>query len=263
MIFTSCNVPQIDSISPLTLAYNTILTINGTGFSLTQCENIVYIGQVECTLLTSSSNQLTCQLGMNSGLLPNIMYTLEVLVKNIGYAIHQNGFYQVSFESVVNSVTPEQGSIYGGTLVTIQGDGFSMENSFVILDLSLYSNAQLIMIEYGMIQFLTNLDQSGTFPILVNTNGAYAQCVSGCNFTFTSSSTPTLTSISPTSLTQLNTTFTLAGTNFGSNLTDIQVFVGQQMCQVVSIQSGSLTCSLPYLELGSQYVTVLVDGLFF
>lgn len=265
MLFTSCNVPQIDSISTNTLAYDTILTINGSGFSLNQCENTIYIDQVECKQEDQpTSNTLTCQLGMNSGLLPNQFYTLEVLVKNKGYALHQNGFYQVSFQSVITIITPDQGSVAGGTLITIEGDGFA-PNSFVILDLSLYSNAQLLSSTNNRIQLLTNLDQPGKFPILVSSNGEYAQCayVNGCNFTFSSAATPTLTSITPSSLTQLNTIFTLVGTNFGSNETAAHVFIGEQICYVLSIQSESLTCLLQELPLGSQYVTVLVDGLCF
>jgi hypothetical protein len=84
MIFSSCQIAKIESVSPLNASFNTVITINGTGFSSNQCENEIYIGGINCPISTSSNNQLTCVLGSKSGLLANINYPVEVLVKNRG-----------------------------------------------------------------------------------------------------------------------------------------------------------------------------------
>ena len=87
MIFSSCQIAKIESVGPLNVSFDTVITINGTGFSDNQCENEVYIGGVNCPIISSSTNQLTCSLGAKSGLLANNNYPVEVLIKNRGKLI--------------------------------------------------------------------------------------------------------------------------------------------------------------------------------
>ena len=99
------------------------LTITGENFSATQCENEVYIGGVLCPLDSSSVTSLVCTFGSGSELFPNYAHSIEVLVKNVGYAI-QEGEFELQFIPVVSSFSPSTGSTAGGTTVTINGDGF-------------------------------------------------------------------------------------------------------------------------------------------
>ena len=85
--------------------------IKGTGFSATQCENEVYINNVLCATQSSSTTQITCKLGLNSGLIPNVPYSIEVLIKNKGYAL-QNSFYRINFLPSISSVSKNEGSIF-------------------------------------------------------------------------------------------------------------------------------------------------------
>ncbi len=94
MIFSSCQIAKIESVSPLNVSYDTIITINGSGFSSNQCENEVYIGGVNCPINSSSTNQITCILGPKSGLLANTNYPVEVSVKNKG------NYWQFSIQSI-------------------------------------------------------------------------------------------------------------------------------------------------------------------
>lgn len=80
----------------------------GTGFSTTACENEVFIGGVSCLITSVSSTQICCKIGKNSGLQANTMYGVEVLVKNKGFALH-NDFFQINFISVVSSISLYQG----------------------------------------------------------------------------------------------------------------------------------------------------------
>ena len=154
------------------------------------------------------------------------------------------------------------GSISGGTQVTINGDGFTSSLTSVILDLSQYTVSSVnTQITYTSITFMTKQDQVGTFQVKTSVNGVNAVCeAANCNFTFSSSSTPTLSSISPTSLITPNTVFTISGTSFGTDLTKVHVTIGQVTCQVTLTTDTSITCTLPNLNLGSQSVQVLIDG---
>jgi len=153
------------------------------------------------------------------------------------------------------------GSISGGTRITINGDGFTSALTSVILDLTQYSilnsNAQ---ITYNNITFTTLEDQPGTYQIQTSVNGVVAICETNCNFTFSSAFTPTVSSISPTSLTTPNTSFTISGTSFGTDMSKVQVTIGQVACEVISTIDTAIICTLPNLNLGSQSVNVLIDG---
>lgn len=125
MLFTSCanNLTSISSVSVANATYTDDIVITGTGFSVTQCENRVKIGGVDCALVSGSMGQLTCRLGANSGLYPNYLYGVEVLVANQGYALVGKTF-EVGFVPKVDSVSPNVGSSAGGTKIRIQGEIF-------------------------------------------------------------------------------------------------------------------------------------------
>jgi plastocyanin len=122
-VFTACQVPTVTSISPLSIKYDTLITINGTKFSSNSCENEVYIDTVLCKIINSSQTQLTCKIGKNSNLTPSKLYSVEILRKNYGYALKADNF-QISFIPVITSLSFNQGSLAGGTQLKIMGDGF-------------------------------------------------------------------------------------------------------------------------------------------
>ena len=145
--------------------------------------------------------------------------------------------------------------------MTVSGDGFSASLTRVILDLTQYSLASAnAQITYSSIVFITQQDQSGTFPIRASVNGVSALCNANCNFTFSSSATPTLSSITPTTLTAPNTDFTISGNLFGTDMTKVHVTVGQIVCEIQSVTDTTIACRLPYLSFGSQTVNFLIDG---
>ncbi len=108
IIFTSCNTPTIEDISPQKITFESVIKIKGKYFSKNSCENEVYIDGTFCRLISSTSTSITCKIGLKSGLIPNKFYQIEVLVKNIGYALH-NGLNQITFLPVILSIKPKKG----------------------------------------------------------------------------------------------------------------------------------------------------------
>ena len=104
-------LPVVNFVSAQNLTLNSEITVAGNRFSSRECDNQILIGGVICPLLSSSVNLLICQLSDDSRLMPNILYQIEVLVKNIGYAIH-NGRFQVEFSSIVTAVSSQLGKYY-------------------------------------------------------------------------------------------------------------------------------------------------------
>jgi hypothetical protein len=147
--------------------------------------------------------------------------------------------------------------------VTITGDGFISSLTSVILHLSQYNalNGKITQITDTSLTLTTQSDQAGTFQLATYVNGVAAVCqIANCNFTFSSSFTPTLTSITPLTLSTPNTIFTISGTSFGTDSSKVSVTIGRVTCQVTSTIDTTIICTLPYLDLGSQNVAVLING---
>ena len=188
---------------------------------------------------------------------------------NQGYALPQSdAYYQISFQPVIDSVTPNEGSILGGMFIEIYGDGFASDYLSTI-----YSGYDIKLLNNTYDTILIQVTQSNTlipgdYPILVDVNGVLAECRANCNFTIGSESTPNVTSITPTTFSALNTIFTLDFSTYGTenitNQSDLSLFrveIGQMDCVVLEIlNETSITCQLESLPLGVNDVNVLVVG---
>jgi len=110
-IASQSKLPVVNFVSAQNLTLSSEITVAGNRFSSRECDNQILIGGVVCPLLSSSGDQLICQLSDESRLMSNILYQIEVLVKNIGYALH-NGTFQVEFSSIVTAVSSHIGKYH-------------------------------------------------------------------------------------------------------------------------------------------------------
>lgn len=92
----------------------------------------------------------------------------------------------------------------------------------------------------------------------VNVNGVSARC-SNCNYEFSSSIAPKLSSITPTSVSDI-TTITIQGSQFGTDASKINVKIGSDFCTVTDLNDTQIKCTLNALRLGSQAVVVNLNG---
>ena len=261
MKFTSCSsLPKITLVSLQNVGFNDLITITGTSFSATECENQVLIGDIPCALKSSSTTQLTCQLGPNSGLIPGVVYQLNVLVKNIGFALKTENF-PINFIPTVTSFSPTVGSTAGGTVVTINGDGFNQDTTVVAIGQTSYYKGKNAQITNNTIVITTSNYIDDTNDLQVYVNNVLAVCTSDqCQYSFSDQSTPTLSQISPLTVND-STLMTLTGASFGSDPTKIKITIGSSNCGSVSITSNTVvTCQLDGLNLGKQNVNLNVDG---
>ena len=141
----------------------------------------------------------------------------------------------------------------------ITGDGFTDSTLVQVTNGMVFSKVNSI-ISFDQISFKTSSSTSMTTTIKVYVNGVQAICTSpNCDFTFSSQIAPTITSISPTSVSDA-TTLTLSGTQFGTDITKLTVNIGSQSCTVLTATGSQITCSISGLNLGSQAIFVNLDG---
>lgn len=263
MKFTTLNnqLPTLDTVTLSGKTFNSTITVTGTGFSATTCENKILIGGHKCPLTSSSTTQLVCIIGDDSGLLPNYPYQIEVNVKNIGFAVPSSVF-TVQFSPVITSISPVIGSQAGGTQITIIGSGFIQKMTQIQIGNDIYSHGKGATVSYNSIVLTTNSQTSDSSnEVSVYSNNVKAVCVNTCNYQYDSTtSTPTVDSISPTSVTG-STLITLTGSNYGTVANDVQVNIGTQSCIVQSVTNTLLTCQLVGLNLDAQKLNVNVSNL--
>ena len=148
----------------------------------------------------------------------------------------------------------------------INGDGFTPADTRVVIGSIEYTSSAIIT--YSQIRIRTNvppvfyIDQAIPITVLVGSNSAV--CSSGsCTFTWAQSATPTLNSVSPSSITGPQT-LTLTGQNFdvtGSiTAANVHVSISGQTCNVTSATNSTITCQTGSLPVGNQSIVASIDG---
>lgn len=113
--------PTVTGVDPDRASSNVAITISGTGFSEVLSENYVLFGEVECTVLSSTTTSIECRLG--SGFAGFKVLYLHVLYSGVA----ETNALGLTYNLVLNGISPSQGSQTGGTEVTITGSGFYHE----------------------------------------------------------------------------------------------------------------------------------------
>jgi hypothetical protein len=102
----------VTSISPVQGPAGTTITITGTGFSTTLCENIVLIGSIyECPISTVTATQIVCLIGTNSLLDAKSIQNVSVVRDRQG-CLSNVGLIQFQFQATITSISPTQGLLF-------------------------------------------------------------------------------------------------------------------------------------------------------
>ena len=234
-----------------------------------------------CPVISSNKTQLICQIAGNSGLIGGTLYPFDVQIKKTGYAIKRD-IFTFTFMSSINSITPNTGirltlmlqylkftllfysigSINGGTNVIITGNGFSPDSTTITLGTMKFTKNNAV-IEYSKISLITNSASNLTVNLNVNVNGLDSICIvqSNCSYTFSLTSVPYISSVSPISV-YGSTLVTIVGTQFGNDTIKLTVTLGDSYCNITTVNDTQILCLLNSLKVGYQNIIVNLKGLF-
>jgi hypothetical protein len=70
--------------------------------------NQVLIGNYFCPVISSTTTQIICKIGFNSGLTSGSIYYVDVRIRNFGFAI-KNTTYLFQFLPIITLITPNTG----------------------------------------------------------------------------------------------------------------------------------------------------------
>ena len=243
---------------------STSVTITGTNFETDKSKIKVSLGPVDCLVTSASAagDEIKCNiLGGPPG-----DYQMSIEFENNGLAVFGGGASQAfSLKFSISSISPTQGSIYGGTKITVNGFGFStvakMMSAFV--ELEDYTCEIDELIDDSSFTCITSdlgsADDSAQELILYGRLTDRAVCTSACTFARSTSYSPRVTGISPASL-AAGDSFTLTGANFGSDLAAAKFTINGVRATLTSLSEESIQGTWPAVKGTGCELALNVEG---
>ena len=236
---------------------NSQLTISGSGFSSTQCQNQISIGpDHQCAVTSATATSIVCNVNGNPGgetqplkSLANNEVTVNIL--NQGIAVMKVSSPETAKFRLYPQITAQsltEGSWAGGSVLTLSGSGLlteagkkavlvifgeeGLQKSCAIIDVS-YTQISCLVPDFRDLQ---GLDTDKTVPVMVEMGYMSESPVvsSPLSFTFKQSLLATADSMTPATV-SANTPITITGTNFGSDVSKVQVFAQAPLKSVIQL----------------------------
>lgn len=237
--------PEMETVQPTSMSSTTTLNITGALFGTDTSALEVSVGGSLATVTSAEDVYLLASIdnipaGVN-----------DLIVRVIGYG-KALGSLSVTGNPVISSVSPSSGSTYGETEITIQGNGFVDGDTTVTIG---GTACDIVSTTLAEVVCVSGAHSSGSVDVIVTSNG---ETYSPESYSYSSGSTPTVSSVSPTSGLS-GSTLTISGSNFASS--GVSVTLDDIDCAVTSSSATQIQCTLGNHETGSVPVSVFVDGL--
>ncbi|XP_036421459.1 fibrocystin-L-like [Colossoma macropomum] len=240
--YSAALAPQVSSVYPNSISGNqTTVIISGSGFG-SSLENLAVFADdfiLEVTNITD--NNLTVSVGA----LPAGPHSLQVVVRNKGLAI---GSVTLTSEPLA-SFRPMSGSLAGGTLLMITGNGFVAGNTSVMVGIYPCS---ILQVTPSTVQCLTHSYSEQLVQVKIQVFRVIYPLLS---FNYSQEQTPKITSVSPTTGPS-GTPLTISGSGFGSDASLVSVNIDGVPCTVSSITDTEVQCTAGEHAGGTYPVTV-------
>ena len=291
--YTLSRTPVLTELpSPLTGNEGATLTVKGHTLSLTASENTVLIGNEPCVVTGATRDT-----SFSAAACPVTSCTLEMqtIIEVTCTIPHLTSFgtHQISVGTVGNGVSPvlvgsqwttppqlrgfspEGGSIAGGTILAIYGDGLSERVGDLDIKVGgrrcrvLSANAShascVTPVAIQINEMANGYISSSSAAIVLKVRGATATCTaSTCAFEYNMGRTPILTAATVTDSTSATEwIITLDGTFEADVSTAADIMVGGiSACTPTTATSSQVVCTTPPPLAGSQTITMVhrADG---
>lgn len=219
------------------------------------------IGNTSCQVINSTSTTIQCLLSPDSGAPVGILLPVQVQVNNLGTALltmPSESARCFAVVPVLDSVSPSMGSTTGHTRLLLSGSGLTAGTVTV-------AGYPCITVSRNYTHIICDTSPSPAQigNVAVQVGGISSPCSADCSFEYSASVVPTVSSISPSSVSGNQTTVLVSGSGFGSDLKDLRVYAGNIILEVKEVTDSRLTLSVGPLPAGPHTlkVTVMSKGL--
>ncbi|MBZ3876694.1 Fibrocystin-L [Sciurus carolinensis] len=219
--------PYITRIFPNSVEGSINVLIEGEGFGTVLEEVAVFIGKQQFRATHVNEKNITVL--MTS--LPAGLHSLRVVVGSKGLAL---GNLTV-LSPAIASVSPKSGSIGGGTTLGITGNGFCPGNTTITVGAD---PCQIIFVNSSEVYCSTPPGRAGKVNLKIFVNAITYPSLS---FTYSLEDTPFLRGIVP-NRGPPGTEIEITGSNFGFDISEISVTIGDIQCNVTMVNDSMLQC---------------------
>ncbi|MBN3294522.1 PKHL1 protein, partial [Polypterus senegalus] len=241
--YTDSSLPQVDSVSPDTVdSSSTVLSINGTGFGSDPDNVLILIGDFTFHPSQVTETEITCPIGP----LPAGSYILNVVVMSKGLA---SGNIAISSLATA-TLSPNSGSILGGTTLLITGNGFYPGYTTVTVG---GIPCAITNITTSEVKCTTAANNQGNAAVNIQ---VLSTVYPPLYFMYSVDSTPVISSVDP-STGSSGTAISISGSGFGSVADDIVVTIGGSPCALLEVNDTAVQCTLGSHSGGSFAITLL------
>lgn len=229
--------PSITSVSPAQVSYTGGMTVTviGTGFIPGMGLSVGSEAATNVNAINSTALTFTVPPYLSGSLVKDISIT-----NGVGTATLAAALSYVIAAPTVQSISPSTGSMSGGTLLTIQGAGFT-PNTTVLLGTTPATNVTVT--DTNTLTALVPAYQSGPITVDISINNGVGTTVIPGGFSFQAIA-PTITNITPAQDALIGgATITLTGTGFVPGLT---LTIGTEAAgNIQVVNSTTVTATVP------------------
>ncbi|XP_066271168.1 fibrocystin-L-like [Branchiostoma lanceolatum] len=251
--------PRAGRIQPNTASgASNVFSITGALFGTDPDAVTVEIGDTPCDVTALTDSSITCTAGA--------LAVGSNAVRVINAHGNAASSLDVHSEALIDNVSPSSGSLAGGTVLTITGNGFGDDTTVTMGDGSECTiDGEIMRTSFSCVTPAATQDGDHTVQITVSSNGVTYPAQ---DYTFAADSTPVVDSISPPNA-NAGDTLTITGTGFDgvsgrrrrSASGDVSVTVGDSPCPLSFSSATQLNCVLGDNVAGSYAVNVWVAGM--
>jgi hypothetical protein len=121
--YSEDQTPHVSAVFPTAAVVGTSLTISGTGFAKEWYLNRVDIGGASCEVSASNLTFIVCSIALDEGVAGDFLVKVNVYNKGDATTSKDGIRHEVLMD--IASVSPLNGSVEGGAILTITGSGFA------------------------------------------------------------------------------------------------------------------------------------------
>ncbi|XP_071828580.1 fibrocystin-L-like isoform X3 [Apostichopus japonicus] len=243
----------VESVSPSSFdGPLTNLTITGADFPSTLEDVTVTIGGVDCSLTHLEETIILCDVPY----VPVGTHSIIVNIADQGDAQLNGSSTDIDSNAALYNVTPSIGSRRGGQLITIDGNGFDVDDTVVLIG---GADCDIQSINISHIQCYTPAIATGTYDLDLTSSGILYNTL---DYQTSWSVTPIINSVTP-SEGATGDTITIGGLRFSDNADDLDVAIDGVICTVTSASETSVECSLGEHSAGNYKIEMYKDNIGF
>ncbi|XP_074659740.1 fibrocystin-L-like [Tubulanus polymorphus] len=236
------------------------VAITGNGFSDDACATTVKMNGDLCSVTDMSETSIDCEWKPSSDLTIGASYRLENLVSlhvfGYGYGFVESASDKVFTPMpVITSITPNQGSLAGGTKIVISGMHLHSKTFSPQVTVRGIMCSSIVDVSATSITCVTRAASAG--PAVVSLQGFPGACLQSdiCSFEYSANATSTVSQVTHTT-NGTTAEVEITGDNFGDDENAIAVYIGNSTCEVLSLTETKISCRSNEYVVGTHEITV-------